>query len=460
MSSLEFDCCYAVPGPQGSPGSQGCIGSRGPQGKVGLNMEKGERGWQGPDGPRGPQGLAIIGGAGAPGAAGSPGIRGEVGCHGNPGTQGVQGHQGDNGERGIMGPIGFPGRSGILGNQGSQGAQGVDGGQGHVGDPIDVPFSFTVEVASTGGVVDSSATISNLETLRIWTAGTSEVSLESGSILFNLNPANLISLPGDPSFTPADTSGDFMYINTSSGSMFQWDPATLGWRQKTVGRSLIGPPGVQGAQGTQGSQGAVGSLGLGLPGPQGIPVIGSQGYQGTPISGLTGAIGDSVLGAQGYQGNVVIDLASNYISVPYFMHTINGGDSSTLVLPTEYLVPGAIVEISNRSDVSGVFEAELILPPSSVILEKTNLVPDDRFYWTVISNHANNHPFRLRMTGESIFYDINGSITAPTSEVAPNTLFPPYVYYYLKADQRMTINFINYFGNLRGMIWTITHTDL
>lgn len=456
--SLSFDCCYAVTGPQGSPGVQGCQGAVGSQGKVGKNMCQGNRGYQGSDGPRGPQGQSIHGGVGSPGSAGTPGNKGRVGDNGTLGQQGVSGHQGDVGERGIMGPVGFPGISGNVGNQGTQGNQGTDGGQGYLGDPIDVPFTFTVEIASTGGI-DASTTVSNLETFRIWSAGTSDLNLQPGSALFNINPANLISQPGDPSFTPTDPAGDFMYVNTSSGSLFQWDPSTLNWRQKTVGRSLIGPQGIQGTQGTQGGQGPVGSLGLGLPGPQGNPVIGTQGYQGDGISGITGAIGGAKIGPQGFQGDVVLDLASNLISVPYFIHTIDSGDPSSLIIPLSYIVPGAIVEVSNRSDLNGIFEAELLFPSSTDILSHTNIVPDDRFYWTVISNHSNNHPFRFRMSGEDIFYDINGTIEAPTSQVVPSTIFPPYVFNFLKKDQRMTLNFINYFGNLRGLTWTITHTD-
>jgi len=289
VSVVGCDCIAVtgIVGPQGRPGIQGPVGPPGDRGDRGLKGDKGELGSPGPPGiaMAGPPGQA--GRGGSPGSAGAPGV---AGICGPPGQAGMVGPPGPEGCPGQPGP---PGNNGDIGDKGAVGPTGAPGSDANVGFVIEAANSLT-------GPASSSQTITNGDTFRLWSAGGLDVNVQSGSALFNFEPANITSSVGIPTNPPKDRSRPSIYVDSRGGAMYFWDPnLNQGgtWEKKTLDRILAetGTTGDGGSfpgelQGLQGLQGVTGPPGP--PGPGGS--IGAPGPPGTigPV-GPTGSSGDS-----------------------------------------------------------------------------------------------------------------------------------------------------------------------
>jgi hypothetical protein len=118
------------------------------------------------------------------------------------------------------------------------GLRGLQGNTGPPGDPA--TYSFTVAAAnSAAGPINSSVTINDGDSLRIWSAGGLDVDVVSGSALFNIEPNNMLYGNGSPVNNPADTTRPAIYLDSITGSLWAWDPVILGgsWGQKSIGET-------------------------------------------------------------------------------------------------------------------------------------------------------------------------------------------------------------------------------
>lgn len=280
MSNIKFvDCGTCCIGVEGPPGPQGVTrtGPQGPPGPDGRQGQSGQTGQSGPPGPPGSMGPPGIGFPGPPGQAGPPGIAGPPG-------------------QSIIGPPGSPGPEGPPGPPGSC---CNDGGSGS--------FSINIEGADTPLGVPTSGPIrlENDGAMRFWSAGGILVDVIEGSALIEFEPNNITSATGAPQFPPKDKTRPAIYVNSTDGTLYFWDPNIgNGGVWTLTADPNAGSQGPQGTQGPQGSNGSSGSSGIqGPPGVSGPP--GAQGFQGAQGSqgsqGVQGSLG--LVGLNGTQSN-------------------------------------------------------------------------------------------------------------------------------------------------------------
>lgn len=244
MTTNIVSCdCFGFTGRTGPRGVPGLVGAQGPQGKkgdvghrgppgIGIPGQAGYPGPAGPPGSAGPPGPAgPYGMAGPQGHLGPQGAQGTIGCQGSIGAQGAQGAMGYQGSVGV----GMPGPPGVMGSQGAMGAQGPPGEMGC--------FNFIAEGAdSPSGPASSTAIVKEGDVLRIWSAGGFDVDVQSGSALFNIEPANLIVQDGAPVDSPKDPSRSALYLDRmSGGAIYIWNPTDTNWDQITTGGGIAGP---------------------------------------------------------------------------------------------------------------------------------------------------------------------------------------------------------------------------
>jgi len=268
MSVNTVDCTTCCVGITGTAGPPGLAGDIGPPGAIG---ELGRSGPPGPPGSFGPPGTpGIVGppGFGAPGQSGSPG---QVGGPGPPG-QSLPGPPGPPGDNGLPGPPGPPGCV-----------------------ELDEVFAFNVEGADTplGAPTSGPVQVLNGEALRFWSAGGLLMEVRAGSALVEIEPNNMLSAEGVPTIEPKDPTRPAIYVDSTSGFLYFWDPNVGNGQWEFKVDPSAGTTGATGPQGPQGQIGVSGSAGP--PGPPGVAgPPGNQGFQGVvgPI-GPTGPQGDT-----------------------------------------------------------------------------------------------------------------------------------------------------------------------
>lgn len=233
MSEEICDCAFGltgfqgdsgVPGTDGDRGFQGYQGFQGTVGLFGSSGSQGLSGGDGTDGKMGPMGYpGRDGSIGCAGSGGSVGPPGPPGPHGIPGADGAPGPVGSRGYEGSVGPRGPAGTPGLRGNRGFQGHVGTQGSGGAQGSSAG--FNLIMESARTqGGIASSITTVNDGDKVRLWSAGGISIGLSSGSALYNLEPNNMISALSSPTLAPSDPFRPSLYLDTSTGSMYMWDP--------------------------------------------------------------------------------------------------------------------------------------------------------------------------------------------------------------------------------------------
>lgn len=215
-----------------------------------------------------------------------PALKGPQGQKGKEGEIGPQGVRGPVGERGPRG--GPQGKRGFRGDRGEQGAQGdaIIGPQGFQGGVTGTVFYVETSDSATGPPLSAPLPMEVGDTLRLWSAGGIEAETLPGSVLLNIEPANILLTSGFPTSPPKDPTRPVIYIDDVSGELYSWNPnlgSGGGWVAATSG--VTGAQGTQGETGIQGFQGAHGETGS-----QGAD--GAQGYRGdTGTQGLRGETG-------------------------------------------------------------------------------------------------------------------------------------------------------------------------
>ncbi len=180
---------------------------------------------------------------------------------------------------------------------------------------MDSTFSFQVECsdaplnAPTSGPFQVTAGAA----LRIWSAGGILSVVKPGSALVEIEPNILSSGSGAPTVAPKDPTRPAIYVDSSSGFLYFYDPrvGNGSWQFKAdPNKGLTGPQGPPGLQGSLGSAGSVGPAGP--PGVSGS--AGAQGFQGT--QGFQGAVGP--------QGNTFANLGG-FTATAQVLCGVNGG---------------------------------------------------------------------------------------------------------------------------------------
>jgi len=301
INFVDCNCCVGITGGQGIQGPIGVTGQIGAQGDPGRD---------------GAPGLSLVGPIGTPGPDGAPGPPGPPGF-GSPGPMGLCGPPGIIGPPGPVGSpgVGICGCNGIQGYQGFQGPRGFTGDQGEIGLKGDPPeITFTVVAAdSPNGVPNSSVELSNLDTIRLWSAGGIEILVEQGSALAKMEMNNIIVGSGDPLGAPPDPQRPAFYLNSITNELYIWCPIegtnTGEWSQQTDGFSMLCecPIGNKGNQGPMGDKGFRGDKGdKGEPGEGQKGEVGDKGEQGE--NGMIGEIGDTgdkgTMGGGGIMGGI------------------------------------------------------------------------------------------------------------------------------------------------------------
>lgn len=217
-------------GPTGETGLVGATGDVGPQGAEGVQGEQGLTGPTGPQGFQGPQGVTgPQGGTGDMGPQGDIGLQGETGADGLVGETGAQGSQGVTGAQGETGADGQIGATGIQGIQGPTGPIGETGGLG----PCSPLFFVEAATGATGTITSGPVTMECGDTMRIFSEGNLEINATQGSAIVQIEPANIISEPGDPNSTraggPPDPTRSGSYLDISTGQGYIWDPVGMSW---------------------------------------------------------------------------------------------------------------------------------------------------------------------------------------------------------------------------------------
>jgi len=170
---------------------------------------------------------------------------------------------------------------------------------------------FAESATSADGPATSKVTVRECDTFRIWSAGGVDVIVEPGSALFNVEPNNIIASAGPPTVPPADPTRPAIYVDTTTGELFVWNPdsGSVDKWETSTSQGATGPDGPTGSQGADGATGPQGNSGTeGPQGPQGSGDTGPQGPQGNsgpqgPASGPTGPQGETgVIGPQGIPG--------------------------------------------------------------------------------------------------------------------------------------------------------------
>jgi len=443
INVTSCDCCgIGQTGLFGPIGQQGRVGSKGSQGLSGINGYSGGDGLQGYVGRRGPDGYygASIqgpsGSQGPQGPQGPPGIGGSVGGLGLIGYQGAQGGQGPQGAQGIVGDDGVSSPDGDIGALGAIGHRGLTGPDG---SPIN--NFFYAQVANTlNGPFLTQLEVHSGDELRLSSLGGLSMSLVAGSALYTIEPNNILSSPGVPISKPADPSRPVLRMNSTNGALYLWDPNLAGgsWEQKTKsgGAGSQGDEGNRGIKGNQGPRGFQGIAVSGPVGPTGLAVQGAQGNQGSNLLGTQGPIGQNIIGPTGYPGRMIYSDLFNSTHIP---HTMNGG--ATLTLPINYLVPGALIEVTNLSPNGTI----LNIPSGPQIIAFNSLMPGQGFFWYIYAGTSTN-TFQCQ-SPSMMFYSPKHSIASPVSNY-----FPPYQ---ITSETWVTMLFINYGGNLRGLVWDV-----
>lgn len=141
----------------------------------------------GPQGTTAPNPLYIVGPTGVQGQQGET-IQGEQGPQGDPNTT-----------QGITGPTGYPGYTGPL-------------------------FNVVTSDSQTGPILTGPFPVNKEDTLRLWSAGGIETQAIQGSALVQLEPANILMTPTQPTNPPKDPTRPSVYIHQTSGAIYVWDP--------------------------------------------------------------------------------------------------------------------------------------------------------------------------------------------------------------------------------------------
>lgn len=248
MSTQEIcDCAFGLTGFQGKDGVSGKDGDRGYQGYQGFQGVLGmigAAGYQGLGGQDGQNGrCGPMGYPGRDGGVGQGGLAGSIGGYGPPGPPGIPGQDGAPGQigpRGYEGAVGQRGPAGVAGLRGDRGFQGFIGSQGNDGaQGSSAGFNLVMESARTqSGIASSVVSLTDGDTIRLWSSGGIALSLASGSAgsaLYNIEPNNMQSAVNSPSLAPSDPFRPSLYIDTSTSSVWMWDPNSGGgsWKQQT-----------------------------------------------------------------------------------------------------------------------------------------------------------------------------------------------------------------------------------